>query len=451
MRRPGLRLRVTAGFAAGALALSATMALVSYQITRQSLLAERERTTIRSATYDAAVVRAGLAGTRPDVREVLGSLDTGGNRRVVVQRSGTWYSRSADPGLTEAIPPALRERATAGNGIAVQRVRVDGRAALVVAVPLSESAVLYEIDSWQELERTLQLLTVVLIVVALCTALFGAGLGWYAARYVLRPLTRVADAAQEIAGGARQARLDPDAAPDLDRLTSSFNHMVDELSARMERDRRFAADVSHELRSPLQTLAAAASVLNRRRGQLDERTAVAAGLVVDEVDRFQGLVNDLIELARSDQAADRTPVDITELARQVCRAHGVDPALVNAAGGATTWCIDRRRIAQLLGNLLDNATAYGGGATAVHLRTAADRGIIEVDDEGPGVSPEDQPLIFDRFVRGRSATARANGAGTGLGLALVAQHAAAHHGTVVVQDRPGGGARFRVELGECLP
>jgi signal transduction histidine kinase len=227
--------------------------------------------------------------------------------------------------------------------------------------------------------------------------------------------------------------------------------MVDELSARMERDRRFAADVSHELRSPLQTLAAAASVLNRRRGQLDERTAVAAGLVVDEVDRFQGLVNDLIELARSDQAADRSPVDITELAQQVCRAHGVDPTVVTAAGGATTWRIDRRRIAQMLGNLLDNATAYGGGATAVHLRTEADRGIIEVDDEGPGVSPEDQPVIFDRFVRGRSATARANSAGTGLGLALVAQHAAAHDGTAVVQNRPGGGARFRVELAGCLP
>ncbi|GAA2534378.1 sensor histidine kinase [Winogradskya humida] len=449
MRRAGLRVRVIAGFAAGALALSATMALVSFQVVRQSLLSERERTAVRAAYYDAAIVRSGL-GTQsdPDVGAVLRTLDTGENRRAVLQRRGDWYSRQADTGVTEAIPVSLQEAAAQGTP-SVQRVRADGRPTLVVAVPLSRTEVFYEVDSLQELEHTLGVLTAVLTAVAISTAALGALLGWYASRYVLRPLTRVADAAQEIAGGASKYRLDPATEPDLARITTSFNHMVDELSARLERDRRFAADVSHELRSPLQTLAAAASVLERRRDQLDERTAMAAGLVSDEIARFQQLVNDLLELSRGDRPATRRPVDMPELAQQICRDRKVSTDIVTSAG-STTWSVDRSRVGQLLGNLLDNAQAYGGGAVAVRIALEGESGRIEVDDEGPGVSPDDKPLIFDRFVRGRSAGARADTAGTGLGLALVAQHAAAHGGTVTVLDRPGGGARFRVDLPGCV-
>jgi signal transduction histidine kinase len=405
---------------------------------------------VRAAHYDAAVVRAGIATpVRPEIAAVLRSLDTGEDRRAVLRRDGTWYGRDADDGITRAVPAALQERAEQGVA-AVQRVRVDGVPTLVVAIPIAPGAVFYEVDSLGELDRTLEVLTVVLTAVAISTAAGGAALGWYASRYVLRPLTRVAAAAEDIADGRSDARLDAAAEPDLARLSTSFNRMVDELSARLDRDRRFAADVSHELRSPLQTLAAAASVLTRRREHLDDRTATAATLVADEVERFQQLVNDLLELARGDQPADRTPVDVAELARQVCRERGV-PESVVTAGGPATWCVDRRRIGQLLANLLDNAAAYGGGAVAVRLGRDGDRGWIEVDDEGPGVSPDDKPVIFDRFVRGRTAGARAAGGGTGLGLALVAQHAAAHGGTATVLDRPGGGARFRVDLDGCRP
>jgi two-component system, OmpR family, sensor histidine kinase MtrB len=450
MIRAGLRARVVAGFAAGAFALSATMAFVSYQIIRHSLLAERENTAVRAAYYDAAVVRAGIAtAVRPDVVAVLRSLDTGENRRALLQRAGTWYARSADTGVTSAIPAALQQRAQAGIP-ATQRVLADGTPTLVIAVPIATDAVFYEVDSLHELDRTLQVLTIVLTAVAVGTALAGAGLGWYASRYVLRPLARVAEAAQDIASGASDARLDPAEDPDLARLSTSFNHMVEELSARLERDRRFAADVSHELRSPLQTLAAAASVLTRRRDKLDERTATAAGLVADEVRRFQRLVDDLLTLARADQQADRAAVDVEELARSVCRERSVAERIVSA-GGATVWYVDRRRVRQLLGNLLENATAYGGGATAVRLRLHGDHGCIEVEDQGPGVSPDDKPVIFDRFVRGRTAGTRGDSDGTGLGLAIVARHASAHGGTATVLDRPGGGARFRIELPGCAP
>lgn len=440
-----------AGFAAGALTLSALMALVSFQITRRSLLNEREGTAVRAAYYDASVVRAGVGSAdQPDLAGVLGSLDTGESRRAVLQRDGAWYGSKADTtGARDAIPAALQERAAAGTA-AVQRVRSDGVPSLVVAVPLTDGSVFYEVDSLQELQHTLAVLFLVLSLVAVGTAAVGAGLGWYATRYVLRPLTRVADAAEGIAAGRSDARLDPSSEPDLARLTRSFNHMVDQLSARNERDRRFAADVSHELRSPLQTLAAAASVLDRRRDTMDERSATAAGLVTDEISRFQGLVDDLLVLARSDQPVERTEVDVAQLARQVCRERRADEEIVEIEGPGPLWLVDRRRLGQLLANLLENAEAYGGGATAVRLALDEEgRGSIEVDDEGPGVSPDDKAVIFDRFVRGRSAGARAGGDGAGLGLALVAQHAAAHGGTATALDRPGGGARFRVELTGC--
>ncbi|MET8147868.1 HAMP domain-containing sensor histidine kinase [Actinoplanes sp. NPDC049668] len=450
MIRAGLRTRVVAGFAAGALALSATMAFVSYQITRHSLLAERESTAVSAAYYDAAVVRAGITSVVwPDIVAVLRSLDTGEDRRALLQRGDTWYARSADTGLTGAIPAALQQRARAGVP-ATQRVVADGTPTLVIALPIADDTVFYEVDSLRELDHTLQLLTIVLTAVAVGTALAGAGLGWYASRYVLRPLVRVAQAAQEIASGASDARLDPAQEPDLARLTTSFNHMVEQLSARLERDRRFAADVSHELRSPLQTLAAAASVLTRRRDALDERSATAAGLVADEVTRFQRLVDDLLTLARADQDPDRTPVDIHELARAVCRERGVADSIVSAEG-TPVWCVDRRRIRQLLGNLLDNASAYGGGPTAVRLSLHEQNGCIEVDDEGPGIGPDDKAVIFDRFVRGRAAGTRGDNDGTGLGLAIVARHTSAHGGTATALDRPGGGARFRIELPGCAP
>jgi signal transduction histidine kinase len=170
------------------------------------------------------------------------------------------------------------------------------------------------------------------------------------------------------------------------------------------------------------------------------------------VTRFQELVNDLIELARSDQPADRAPTDVADIARQVCHSRGLNDSILHGPdGGDCTWMVDGRRLEQVLVNLVDNAIAYGGGPTAVRLAREPGRYVIEVEDQGPGVSPQDRPIIFHRFIRGRSANARGNTDGTGLGLALVAQHAAAHGGTATVLDRPGGGARFRVELREPTP
>jgi two-component system sensor histidine kinase MtrB len=451
MRRAGLRVRVVGGFAAGALLLSASMAVVSYQVTRGFLLAGRERTSVRAANFDAKIIGEGLTAQAPDVVELLRTLDTGGSRRAMLYRDGQWYARTADLGVTSAVPQGLQHMVGRGQP-GMQRVRVDGVPAAVVGIPLSAGTALYEVDSLRELDQTLRVLGWVLTVVATLAAGACAALGWYAARYVLRPLRSVTEAAEGIAAGDLATRLDPAVEPDLARLTTSFNEMVDRLAERVERDRRFAADVSHELRSPLQTLAASASVLARRGARLDQHSAMAAGLVVAEIARFQSLVDDLLELARSDQPPQRESVDLADLARHTCRARGLPADLVVVVTATSTrWQVDRRRIEQALGNLLDNALHHGGGPTAVRIGHTGGLYFVEVDDEGPGVSPADKAVIFDRFVRGRAAQARGDDTGTGLGLALVAQHAAAHGGRAIVLDRPGGGARFRLELPEDRP
>lgn len=440
MRRLGLQARIAALFALGALGASSAMAAGSYEVTRSRLVAERERAGVRATLFDAATVQSGLVADDPDIVGVLRSLDTGTMRRPVIRRDGAWYARSTDTDLTRSIPAALRRTVERGEP-AAQRTRGEQGVSLVVGVPLpAVDATYYEVVDLSELERTLRSLALVLTLVAAATSLAGALLGAWSARRVLRPLRSVTRAATMIAGGDLAARLDTSREPELGRLTGSFNGMVDELASRLERDRRFAGDVSHELRSPLQTLSAAASVLDRRRDQLDERSGSALDLLVGELERFEQLVTDLLDLARDDEPLRRAPVDLEALLRHVGQERGVQ---VEVEPGLRAEA-DVRRLARVLTNLVDNAERHGGGAVCLRGGRDGQAVFVEVDDAGPGVAVEDREVVFDRFGRGRAARTRGSGEGTGLGLAIVAQHLAAHDGSVTVLDRPGGGARFRV-------
>jgi signal transduction histidine kinase len=260
----------------------------------------------------------------------------------------------------------------------------------------------------------------------------------------------VSAAAGEIAAGGLDTRMPPEDDPDLDRLARSFNGMADAVQTRLEREARFASDVSHELRSPITALTAAVEVLDGRRDDLPDRTQQALDVVVSQVRRFDHMVMDLLELSRIDAGSTelhREEVDIRELIPRIAQRYGFGEVPIDIdADVATVVRLDKLRFERILANLLENAREHGGGPVRVSLQLVGTTAMeLSVDDAGPGVARGERSRIFERFARGSAARHRV---GTGLGLALVAEHAHAHGGEAWVEDRPGGGARFKVTLTE---
>jgi two-component system sensor histidine kinase MtrB len=296
----------------------------------------------------------------------------------------------------------------------------------------------------------LRYLATALAIGAGVTTLFAAGLGWSTSRRLLRPLSRFSEAASEIAGGGLDTRMAPESDPDLALLASSFNEMADAVQTRIEREVRFASDVSHELRSPITALAAAVEVLDGRRADLPDRSQQALDVVVGQVRRFDQMVMDLLELSRIDSGSTelhREPIDLHELISRINHRYGfgstpidVDPSVPSPIR------VDKLRFERILANLLENAREHAGGPTRVSAETYGRHGIVlTVEDAGPGVARSERARIFERFARGSAARHRV---GTGLGLALVAEHAEAHGGEAWAEDRPGGGAQFKVTFGD---
>jgi signal transduction histidine kinase len=224
--------------------------------------------------------------------------------------------------------------------------------------------------------------------------------------------------------------------------------MADAVQTRIEREARFASDVSHELRSPITALSAAVEVLDARREDIPERTQQALDVVVAQVRRFDAMVIDLLELSRLDAGATELNIeylDLVDLTRRIMARFGAaDVELVVDPDMTTTVATDKVRFERILGNLLENAKHHGGGTTRVELSGTKDETVrIAVEDHGPGVAQGERDRIFERFARGSAARHQI---GTGLGLALVAEHSAALGGRAWVEDRQGGGARFVVEL-----
>ena len=308
----------------------------------------------------------------------------------------------------------------------------------------------------QVIAETLDSLRIALFAAAAITLLVGLLLGILASERVVRPLAGAADAARAIAEGRLDTRLEPTDDPDLNALTESFNDMVARLQDRVERDARFASDVSHELRSPLMTLAASVEVMSSRRDELTERSQAALDLLVADVARFSGMVEDLLEISRYDAGAIRLNRDmlrVAELVQQSVLASSMPRTAlhIDERCSQTTLSGDRRRLARVVANLIDNARSHGGGAATVHVCPAEDSAShvwIAVEDRGDGVSSTDAPHIFERFARGAGSSKRGAGEGAGLGLALVREHVRLHGGRVWVEARRDGepGARFVVEL-----
>ena len=302
----------------------------------------------------------------------------------------------------------------------------------------------------RDLDRIFRFISLMLLGGVLASGLLGGSIGWWASRRVLRPLTELTAAAARIAHGDLSTRLPERDDKDLGPIAAAFNETAGDLQERVARDARFASDVSHELRSPVTTMAAAMEVLVRRRDEVSPAARHAIDLLDADLRRFRRLVGDLLEISRVDQGAFRLSaerLDLAELARYVvARSSTGEPVPVEAPGPVPVLG-DRRRLEQVVSNLVDNAEGHGRGLVRVAV-CHADRVVrLEVDDAGPGVPAADRERIFERFARVSDRDRRIEDTGSGLGLALVAQHVRLHSGRVWVTDRPGGGARFVVELG----
>jgi two-component system sensor histidine kinase MtrB len=449
MLRLSLRWRVAIAFGLGSLLLSSVLAIVTWNLTSGYMLRQREQSAVRQAEVNVRLVDSALTSGSEGLVDLLTGLASASESSVLLRRPDSWVTsgRQVEP---TALPEPFLELAAAGVP-ARQRLVVEGLPVIAVTLPIATGDGFYvELSAVDQLDRTFRFLSALLVAGTAVSALLGVALGLWAGRRALLPIGELTAAASRVVAGDLRARLPDRGDPDLAPLAATFNVTAAALERRVRRDARFAGDVSHELRSPLTTMANAAEVLGHRRHELSDTARRAVDLLVSEVNRFQRMVVDLLEISRADQDADDDSLealDLAELVRNVVAARPGEPPVLDAATVPLVLA-DRRRLDRVVANLLDNADRHGCGAVRVGVTSRPGWVRLEVDDAGPGVPPELRERVFDRFARGDRAGRRGDDAGSGLGLALVAQHVARHGGTAVVQDRPGGGARFVVELPE---
>jgi signal transduction histidine kinase len=455
MRRRSLRLRLLVTFGLGAFLLSSLVATVTYVGVQRLLVNNQQQADLGQSYVNAALVRSTLYTSPPELSNLLNSIQNASASNVLVRTHKEWLARS-NSASTYDVSTSTINTVDAGHATE-QTMHVNGRIIFVVGVPIpSVETQFFEVFQLTNLEHTLRLLLMALVFGALATSLIGLSGGLWVARRTVRPLMEVSNAAALIAEGALSTRLLVNQADrEVQQLTESFNQMVSQLVQRLERDARFASDVSHELRSPLTTLATTASVLQQHRADLSPAGRESLDLLLADLSIFQSLVEDLLEMARTDGGAvplvmETLPIIelVQQSVRSASRRHALDepPVEVADALGDPLVRVDRRRFERVITNLIDNAHRYAGGARALRIDVTGSVVEVNVDDAGPGVPAEESEQVFERFFRGRAANDRGIARGTGLGLALVRDHVRAFGGTISVSRSPDGGARFQILL-----
>jgi heavy metal sensor kinase len=299
-----------------------------------------------------------------------------------------------------------------------------------------------------------QLLTLLAVAVPLLLVLATA-LGLFLAGRALNPIDRIVRTADRIRGDAVSERIDIDPTPDeVGRLASTLNRMLDRIDATLERQRRFTADASHELRTPLAALSAEIELALERPRTLDEYQQTLRS-VADDTARLNGLVRELLTLARVDAgqeilALESVSLDdlgegVIETLAPLAEQRGV--ALSCDTAEQVEIVGDQTRLTQLFVNLVDNALKYtpAGGKVTLAIRREGSSAIIDVRDTGRGIPDRDVPHVFERFYRVDTGRARSEG-GTGLGLAICEWIARAHGGEITVRSAEGKGSTFTVRL-----
>lgn len=445
----GLRGRVMFSFAIGASLVSIVLAVSVFTTSRSYMVSQRERSAERQTSIRAEYVRNVLDGTDLSTEMVVRDLELPAESVVLVRRDSRWFG--SEPGLSSE--HVLARLGGADVDLEDGNVRHDitllGQPYLAIGVPLNDDGdVMFELSPLTELESTLRVLKLVLVTCALLTTLAGALLGLWASRRVLRPLHEVAGTAARIAGGEIDTRLNDTRDTDLTTIVQAFNAMVDSLQLRIDRERRFFGDVSHELRTPLTTLVTSVSVLGRHEQDLPERSRRALLLINAELDHLRRLLDDLLALARAEAGLHQDqlePLSLAELLEHTLTESKRPAGLLTVEADCV---VEGRKLAleRAFRNLMDNADNHGSGLIEIILRQVRGHAVVMVDDAGPGVPEGERTRVFERFATGNPRRKETTGTGTGLGLALVAETVKAHNGRVRCVPRPGGGARFVIEL-----
>jgi len=413
-------------------------------------------------TFKAAVVNA-----QSDISLRLNPSSAGTFTIVLLSRAGLIAD---DSPAAHAVPAALR-RVVQQSTIAAQYAPIPvGRSGprvpgLIIGETVPSVAgqfelyYLFPLTAEQQtislIQRTVLLAGIALVVLVLAIALL-------VIRQVVRPVRVAAKSAGRLAAGDLSQRIPVRGADDLARLGRSFNDMADSLQRQIRRledlsrlQRRFTSDVSHELRTPLTTIRMAAEYLHASRSDFPPELARAAELLHAELDRFESLLADLLEISRYDAGAARLesePADLrgviattVEANRMLAERHGSEIVL-NLPDAPVLVDMDSRRVERILRNLLGNALDHGEGKPVlITLGYDDDAVAVTVRDHGVGLKPGQASLVFNRFWRGDPSRSRLTG-GTGLGLAISLEDARMHDGWLQSWGEARRGAQFRLTL-----
>ncbi|MFL6021893.1 MAG: MtrAB system histidine kinase MtrB [Marmoricola sp.] len=493
--RRSIRTRVVVAIVLlGALVAGSVGLLLMQQIT-DGLVRSRVSTAVAEAASETATAREklGSAGSSDfdpstQLRQLVESLVSRGEERgfdvVVLGPVGSSADPSPATGIrttpgisSESVPVKLQRVVERSNTSAWTYTRLrtlsqnPGQGTPAVAVGSrvvlpsdGGTYTLYYLFDMREEQRTLNLVRSALLTSGALLLLLIAGVVFLVTRQVITPVRLARRVAERIASGRLEERMHVHGEDDIARLGISFNQMADALQQQIRQlvelsrvQRQFVSDVSHELRTPLTTVRMAGDVLHDSRAGFDPVTARAAELLQKELDRFENLLADLLEISRFDAGAAGlalAEVNLVDLAHRVvdqsdpvARGRGVELQLV-----APDPCIaevDERRIERVLRNLvanaIDHANLRGDARVVVTVKGDTHAAAITVRDYGIGLAPGQLQMVFNRFWRADPARARTTG-GTGLGLAISLEDAQLHGGWLQVWGAPDVGAQFRVTV-----
>lgn len=332
----------------------------------------------------------------------------------------------------------------------------------VVTTQTGERFDLYYLFPLTEQQNTLDLVTAALTAAGALLVLLLAALTWLITRQVVTPVRMAARIAERFSAGNLSERVPAKGRDDLAKLATSFNHMASSLQKQIGQleelsrvQQRFVSDVSHELRTPLTTVRMAADLLYESRAEFDPVVQRSAELLQAQLDRFEVLLTDLLEISRFDAGAvvlNTESVDMRELVRGVIDGAAVlatekgSEIAVDVPPDPVVASVDKLRVERVLRNLVVNAIEHGEGRpVTVRVRADDNAAAVAVRDRGVGLKPGESSLVFHRFWRADPARARTIG-GTGLGLSIALEDVRLHGGWLQAWGEPGEGSQFVLTL-----